>query len=101
MAEYSQYPASMPQDFELYSNSHEQHMEFPHSEPFMSSTYGMEHVFGASYDPMAPLTEVPRPQDLLFHYDAIAQGVRSYPYHTPAGSPHSTPQSFHEMPPVL
>ncbi|EDU49999.1 zinc finger containing protein [Pyrenophora tritici-repentis Pt-1C-BFP] len=101
MAEYAQYPASMPQDFELYSNTHEHHMEFHHSHPFMSSAYGMEHAFSASYDPMAPLTEIPRPQDLQYHYDAIVQGVRPYQYHTPAGSPHSISHSFHEMPPVL
>lgn len=101
MAEYAQYPASMPQDFELYSNTHEHHMEFQHSHPFMSSAYGMEHAFSASYDPMAPLTEIPRPQDLQYHYDAIVQGVRPYQYHTPAGSPHSISHSFHEMPPVL
>ncbi|RMZ72171.1 zinc finger domain-containing [Pyrenophora seminiperda CCB06] len=100
MAEYAQYPASMPQDFELYSNAHEHHMDFHHNQPFLSS-YGMEHAFSASYDPMAPLTDLQRPQDLQYHYDAIAQGVRPYQYHTPAGSPHSISHSFHEMPPVL
>ncbi|KAL7779454.1 hypothetical protein CFE70_008957 [Pyrenophora teres f. teres 0-1] len=102
MAEYAQYPASLPQDFELYSNTHEQHMEFHHSHPFMSSTtYAIEHAFSAPYDPMAPLTDMSRPQHLQYHYDAIAQGVRPYQYHTPAGSPHSISHSFHEMPPVL
>ena len=105
MAEYAQYPASMPHDFELYSNTHhEQHMDFHHSQPFMSSSmYGMDHAFTASsYDPMVPLTDMQRPQHVpQYHYDAIAQGVRTYQYHTPAGSPHSISHSFHEMPPVL
>jgi hypothetical protein len=78
-------------------------MDYPlTNQPFLpSSTYGMEHTFSAPYDPMMPLVEAPRPQDLQFHYDGIAQGVKPYQFHTPVGSPHSTSHSFHEQPPVL
>jgi hypothetical protein len=77
-------------------------MEFHPNQHFIaSSTYAMDQTFSAPYDHMAPLTEVPQPQDLQYHYDAIAQGVRPYQYNTPTGSPHSTSHSFHELPPVL
>lgn len=77
-------------------------MDYQQNQSFMpSSTFGMDHSFTAPFDHMAPLSEAPRLQDLQFHYDAIAQGVKPYQYQTPAGSPHSTSNSFHEMPPVL
>jgi hypothetical protein len=60
----------------------------------------MDQTFSAPCH-MASLAEVPRPQDLQVHYDAIAQGVKPYSYHTPAGSPYSTSHSFHDLPPVL
>jgi hypothetical protein len=103
MVDYVPYPSSMHHDFELYSNNQEQHIEFPlGNQPFLpSSTYSMEQTFSAPYDPMVPLAEAPRPHDLQFHYDAIAQGVKPFQFHTPAGSPHSTSHSFHEQPPVL
>jgi hypothetical protein len=102
MVEYVQYPPTMPHDFVLYSSNQEQHLEFHPNQHFIpSSTYAMDQTFSASYDHTAPLAEVPRPQDLQFHYDAIAQGVRPYQYNTPTGSPHSTSHSFHELPPVL
>jgi hypothetical protein len=92
----------MAHDFELYSNNQEQHIDYQQNQSFMpSSTFGMDHTFTAPFDHMAPLSEAPRLQDLHFHYDAIAQGVKPYQYQTPAGSPHSTSHSFHEMPPVL
>jgi hypothetical protein len=102
MVEYAQYTGTMPHDFELYSNNQEQHLEFHPNQHFIpSSTYAMDQTFNAPYDHMASLAELPRPQDLQYHYDAIAQGVKPYQYDTPAGSPHSTPHSFHEHPPVL
>lgn len=78
-------------------------MDFPLvSQPYLpSSTYGMDQAFSAPFDPMVPMAEAPRPHDLQFHYDAIAQGVKPFQYNTPAGSPHSTSHSFHEQPPVL
>jgi hypothetical protein len=94
-------------DFELYSNQQEQQLEYvPNSQPFLpSTTYAMDPTFSAPYDHMAPLTEAPRPQDLQFHYDAIAQGVKAPSYQqqymSPSGSPNSTSQSFHEQPPYL
>jgi hypothetical protein len=77
-------------------------MDYPlTNQPFLpSSTYGMEQSYNASYDPMMPL-DAQRPHDLHFHYDAIAQGVKPFPFHTPAASPHSTSHSFHEQPPIL
>ncbi|CAG5179096.1 uncharacterized protein ALTATR162_LOCUS9031 [Alternaria atra] len=102
MVDYAQYPSSMPHDFELYSNNQEQHLDFHHNQPYVpASTYALEHTFSATYDPMVTLAEMQRPQDLQYHYDAIAQGVKPYQYQTPAGSPHSASYSFHEQPPVL
>ncbi|KAL6163291.1 hypothetical protein ACJQWK_10880 [Exserohilum turcicum] len=103
MVEFAQYTPGMAHDFELYShNQEQQHLDFQHNQTFMpTSTCAMDHTFSAPFDPMAPLTEMQRPQDLHFHYDVIAQGVKPYQYQTPAGSPHSTSNSFHEMPPVL
>jgi hypothetical protein len=105
MLDYVSYPAaSMPHDFELYS-THEQQLEYlPPSQPFIPSTsYTMDHTFSAPYDHMAPLAEAPRPQDLQFHYDGIAQGVKApfQQYTSPSGSPNSTAHSFHEQPPYL
>ena len=92
----------MAHDFELYSHNQEQHIDYQQNQSFMpSSTFAMDHSFTAPFDHMAPLSEAPRLQDLQYHYDAIAQGVKPYQYQTPAGSPHSTSHSFHEMPPVL
>jgi len=103
MVDFVPYPSNMHHDFELYSNNQEQQMEYPlTSQPFLpASTYGMDQTFSAPYDPMGPLAEAQRPHDLHFHYDAIAQGVKPFQFHTPAGSPHSTSHSFHEQPPVL
>ncbi|KAI4929348.1 uncharacterized protein J4E92_005012 [Alternaria infectoria] len=102
MVDYAQYTPNMAHDFELYSNPQEQHLEFHHNQPYVpASTYAMEHAFSAPFDPMATLADLQRPQDLQYHYDAIAQGVKPYQYQTPAGSPHSISHSFHEIPPVL
>lgn len=102
MVDYVPYPSNIPQDFELYSNTHEQQMDFHNSQAFLpSSTYGMEQTFSAPYDPMGSLAEAPRAQDLQFHYDAIAQGVKPFQYQTPTGSPNSSAHSFHDQPPVL
>lgn len=108
MTEFASYPVVAPtmhNDFELYSNNQEQQLEYvPNSQPFLpSTTYAMDPTFSAPYDHMAPLPEAPRPQDLQFHYDAIAQGVKApyQQYMSPSGSPNSTSQSFHEQPPYL
>ena len=102
MAEYPQYTPGVAHDFELYSHNPDQHLDFHHSQSFApSSTYAMDPAFSAQYDPMAPLSHVSRHPDLQFHYDGIAQGVKPFQYQTPAGSPHSTSHSFHEIPPVL
>lgn len=102
MLDYASYPSNIPHDFELYANTQEQQLEYPiTSQPFLpTSSYTMDQAFSAPYDPMLPLTDAPRPHDLQFHYETIAQGVKPFEYHTPAGSPHST-HSFHEQPPVL
>jgi hypothetical protein len=103
MVDYIAYPPTIHHDFELYSNNQEQAMDYPlTNQPFMpSSTYSMGQTFNAPYDPMMPLAEAPRLQDLHFHYDGIAQGVKPFQFHTPAGSPHSTSHAFHEQPPIL
>lgn len=99
MVDYVPYQSNIPHDFELYSNPHEQHMDFHTSQPY--ATYGMDQTFSAPFDPMAPLAEAPRPQDLQFHYDAIAQGVKPFQYQSPNGSPNSSSHSFQDQPPIL
>jgi hypothetical protein len=105
MTDYIPYPpASMSYDFELYSN-HEQQLDMlPTSQPFLPSTsYTMDSTFSAPYDHMASMSEAPRPQDLQFHYDGIAQGVKSHfpQYTSPTGSPNSASHSSHDQPPNL
>lgn len=104
MVDYAPYTPAMAHDFELYSHPQEQqHIDYQQNQSFMpSSTFGMAHTFAAPFDQMAPLSDAPHSlQDLQFHYDGIAQGVKPFQYQTPAGSPHSISNSFHEMPPVL
>jgi hypothetical protein len=103
MVDFVSYPANMHNDFELYSNNQEQQLEFPlNGQPFHpTATYGMQQTFSTSYDPMMHLEEAPRPHDLQYHYDAIAQGVKPFHYQTPAASPLSTSNSFHEQPSIL
>ncbi|KAF2845345.1 zinc finger-containing protein [Plenodomus tracheiphilus IPT5] len=102
MVDYASYPPHMPQDFELYSTTQEQQLNFHSAQAYMQpSTYGMDHSYNTSYNTMVPLPEGPSHQELQYHYDAIAQGVKPFQYHTPAGSPHSTSHSFHELPPIL
>ncbi len=102
MVDFLPYQSNMSHDFELYSNVQEQQLDFHTSQSFMPTTsYGMDQPFSAPFDPMMPLAEAPRPQDLQFHYDVIAQGVKPFQYQSPAGSPHSSSHSFHEQPPVL
>ncbi|CBX94647.1 predicted protein [Plenodomus lingam JN3] len=105
MVDYAAYPPHMPQDFDLYSTTQEQQLDFHSHQAYMppSSTYPMHHhAYTASYHHhMGPLAEIPSQQELHYHYDAIAQGVKSFPYQTPAGSPHSTSPSFHEQLPIL
>ncbi|KAF2476539.1 uncharacterized protein BDR25DRAFT_67087 [Lindgomyces ingoldianus] len=102
MVDYAQYP-TMPHDFQLYSNQ-EQPLDFIAPQPFLpSSTYSMEPQFSASYEPMPmpALSEAPRLQDLQYHYDGIAQGVKPQFQYSPTGSPHSTSHSFDNQPPIL
>ncbi|KAI8938738.1 hypothetical protein NX059_004605 [Plenodomus lindquistii] len=102
MADYAPYPLHMPHDFELYSSNQEQHLEFHSQQSYMpSSTYTMEQAYSASYNHMSPISDVRSQQDLQYHYDVIAQGVKPFQYQTPAESPHSTPHSFLEQPPIL
>lgn len=88
---------NMPHDFPLYSHEEQQLDFLPTSQPFLPSTsYPMEPTFNAPYEPLPP-------QDLQFHYDGIAQGVKGafQQYASPMASPHSASMSFQEQPPVL
>lgn len=95
MVDYVPYTtANMPHDFELYSNQEQQLDFLPTSQPFLPSTsYPMDPTFNGAFEP----------QDLQFHYDGIAQGVKAtfQQYTSPMASPHSTSNSFQEQPPVL
>lgn len=104
MVDYAPYPATMAHDFELYSNSHEQQLDYQHTHPFLpSSSYPMEQTYSAPFNPMPSLADNTISQDLQYHYDAIAQGMKleSYQYQTPIGSPLSSAHSFQEQPPIL
>jgi len=105
MVDYVAYPhATMANDFELYA-AQEQQLDFmPHNHHFMPSTYNIDPAFSAPYEPVAmpALSEAPpRPQDLQFHYDGIAQGVKPSFQYSPSASPHSVSHSFHDQPPIL
>jgi hypothetical protein len=96
MVDYVPYTtANMPHDFELYSHQEQQLDFLPTSQPFLpSASYPMDPTFGGAFDP----------NDLQFHYNGIAQGVKAsfqQQYASPMASPHSTSHSFHEHPPVL
>ncbi|KAF2867962.1 hypothetical protein BDV95DRAFT_630896 [Massariosphaeria phaeospora] len=103
MVEYHSYPhANMSSDFDLYPPQ-EQHLDFmPTSQPFMPTTsYNIDPAFSAPYEVLPVLSgALPRHQDLRFHYDAIAQGVKPIQY-TPTGSPNSSSHSFQDQPPIL
>lgn len=104
MVDYVPYPhTSMPHDFQLYSHEEQQLEYLPATQPFLpSNSYSMDPTFSAPYEHMSSLAEAPRPQDLQFHYDGIAQGVKStFQYQSPSGSPNSTSYSFQDQPPVL
>ncbi|KAF2109246.1 hypothetical protein BDV96DRAFT_503010 [Lophiotrema nucula] len=106
MVEFAPYPPNMHHDFQLYTNEEQQHLEFMSmNQPYQPATsYHMDPVFSAPYEPvgMPALSEPPRPHDLQFHYDGIAQGVKApFPQFSPSGSPHSASQSFDNQPPVL
>jgi hypothetical protein len=103
MVDYVPFP-NMPHDFELYSHQEQQLDFLPSSQPFLPSTsYSMDPTFSAPYDHLSALSEAPRPQDLQFHYDGIAQGVKTpfQPYTSPTASPNSTSHSYQEQPPLL
>lgn len=67
-----------------------------------SNAYIDPMAFPSSYDtvPMS-MAEAPRPQDLQFHYDGIAQGVKQSMHYSPAASPSSGAHSFDTQPPML
>lgn len=100
MVDHLPYTAAttMPHDFELYANQDQQLDFAPTSQPYLPSTtsYPMDPTFTAPYDSLSS-------QDLQFHYDAIAQGVKvPFQQHTsPMASPHSMSLGFHDQPPVL
>lgn len=106
MVDFVPYPnnPNMPHDFPLYSNE-DQQLDFipPNHHYLPSNAYHMDPTFNPSFDPLSSLSETPRPQDLQFHYDGIAQGVKPsfHQYASPMASPHSTSNSFQEHPPVL
>jgi hypothetical protein len=101
--DYQPYPATMQQhDFDLYP-PHEQQFEFvPTSQPYLPTNYSVDPSFSAPYESvsMPAMSEPPRPQELQFHYDGIAQGVKPNVQYTPDASPHSALHSF-EHPPLL
>lgn len=104
MVDYLPYSvASMPHDFPLYSNDDQ--LDFlPTTQPYLpSGDYSVDSTFSTPYDPLATLAEAPRSTHLQYHYDGIAQGVKSGPFQqlSPMGSPHSTSHSFQDPPPVL
>lgn len=102
MVDYHPYPASMPQDFELYPHQESQYEFVPTSQPYLPSNYPVDPSFSTPYEPvsMPAMSDAPRPQELQFHYDGIAQGVKPNYHYSPHGSPHSATHSF-EQPPVL
>ncbi|KAK3217506.1 hypothetical protein GRF29_1g3268211 [Pseudopithomyces chartarum] len=94
----------MSHDFPLYSTEEQQLDFLPTSQPFLpSASYPMDPTFSAPFEPLPNMSEAPRPQDFQFHYDGIAQGVKSsfQHYTSPMASPHSASLSFQEQPPVL
>ncbi|KAF2747504.1 zinc finger-containing protein [Sporormia fimetaria CBS 119925] len=103
MVEYQQpFATSMSHDYDVYPTQ-EQHFDYvPTSQAYLPSGYDMDPAFSTSYEPVGipAMTEGPRPQELQFHYDGIAQGVKPGFEYTPHGSPHSVSHSF-EHPPVL
>ncbi|KAJ4309861.1 hypothetical protein N0V94_008730 [Neodidymelliopsis sp. IMI 364377] len=104
MVDYA-YPHMMHHDFELYSREQEQQLQYlPTTQPFLSSTtYSMDQTFSTPFEHLLPMVEAPASQELLYHYDHIAQGPKlaQYSYHSPSGSPYSISNSFQEQPPVL
>lgn len=103
MVDYA-YPPNMPHDFELYSNQEPQMDYMSHPQAFVPSNGYMDPMaFPTTYDsmPMTTMAEAPRPQDLQFHYDGIAQGVKPSMHYSPAGSPNSGHHSYDTQPPHL
>lgn len=104
MVDYNPYSSTMSHDFELYSNTQDQQLDYNTSQSFMpSSSYAMEQSYSAPFSTMGNLNDNTVSQDLQYQYDAMAQGIKleSYQYQTPAGSPQSSAHSFQEQPPVL
>jgi hypothetical protein len=93
------YSTNMPQDFELYDEPEQSFGFVPSSQPFISSVFPTDADFNAPYGqmPMEPSSD--HAQNVQFHYDAIAQGVKPLHY-TPHDSPLSATHSF-EQPPIL
>lgn len=98
MVDFHPYPAAMPQEFDPYSNPEQQYEFVPASHPFVPSSYAIDPTFSAPYEfvGMTSMAEAPRPEELQYHYDGIAQGVK----YSPHGSPQSMSHLF-EHPPIL
>ncbi|KAF2501273.1 zinc finger-containing protein [Lophium mytilinum] len=107
MVSYAQYPPTMQHDFELYATQEQQFDLLATSQPaYLPTSQYLDPSFSAPFDPASlhAFSEAPRSQDLRFHYDAIAQGVKpSYQQqqYSPAGSPNSGAHSFDIQPPNL
>lgn len=98
MVDFHPYPAAMPQEFDPYSQPEQQYEFVTASHPFVPSSYAIDPTFSSPYEfvGMTSMAEPPRPEELQYHYDGIAQGVKCSPH----GSPQSIAQPF-EQPPIL
>jgi hypothetical protein len=104
MVDYHPYPVvNMPNDFDLYPHQEQHFSDYVQtSQSYLPSNYNVDPSFSAPYEPvgMPAMAEAPAPEDLQFHYDGIAQGVKPGFQYSPQGSPNSESHSF-EQPPVL
>jgi hypothetical protein len=101
----------MQHDMELFAASQEHHFDMlatsQQQQPaYLPTTAYLDQAFSAPFDlaSLHAFSDVPRSQDLRFHYDAIAQGVKpSYhqQHYSPVGSPNSGSHSFDIQPPNL
>ncbi|KAF2815021.1 uncharacterized protein BDZ99DRAFT_515783 [Mytilinidion resinicola] len=108
MVSYAQYPPTMQHDFELYATQEQQFDLLATSQPaYLPTSQYLDPSFSAPFDAASlhAFSEAPRSQDLRFHYDAIAQGVKpnyqQQQQYSPAGSPNSGAHSFDIQPPHL
>lgn len=109
MADFATYPShQIPYDFELYAQNQEQQFDLHTTQPChasssssSSSSLGFHPSLPSSYTTILPFSDPSIHQHLHYHYDAMAYDPKPFPYHTPAGSPQSTPHSFHDQPPPI